>query len=264
MKKILMLLITVCAIFACDPVQEDISNGGNITVDELMKMTTVTLDKVNDTIHVKTNDTIKDSIIVLSGNVLTCTTSAAVNAKWSIDGKDMLGNYAWKKLKLGEHTVTLTGLCADGSVVSANYSLKVDTITNPLDKKIIFQPETPYVITANGDASWGRFSANEGKGLPYLTDDVYFGKKTLIFDVDVQGGDAGIWGEGPGPVMIRLMTGWWDPVFADEVLVEKSGLWELQLTDEIADACAQGAGSRDLTLLLRRGTMTIKSIYYEE
>lgn len=249
MKKIFMLLFAVCAMAACDPVSEDIKNGGNISVEELKAKSSVTLDK---------------DASGQNGNVLTCSTSAEVNAKWTIDGKDMFGNYAWKKLKLGEHTVTLTGLCADGTVVKADYPVKVDVITNQLERKYIFQPEAPYVIEANGDAAWGRFSDNEGKGLPYLTDDVYFGKKTLVFDVDVKPGDAGIWNEPAGPVLMRIMTGWWDPVFADDVLVENSGLWELPLTDEIADACAQGAGKRDLTLLLRRGTMTIKSIYYEE
>lgn len=242
MKKILFLFVTLCAFVACDPVSEDIKNGGHITAEELKAMSTVTV----------------------NGNEVTCNTSAPVNAVWNIGGKKAIGNYAWKKMKLGEFDVELKGLCADGTVVTANYPIKIETITNPLEKFYIFQPESPYVIEANGDASWGRFSDNEGKGLPYLKDDVYFGKKTLIFDVDVKPADGGIWGEGPGPVMLRIMTGWWDPVFADEVLVENSGLWELQLTDEIANACAQSAGSRDLTLLLRRGTMTIKSIYYEE
>ena len=45
MKKIFMLFAAVCALVACDPVQEDISNGGHITVDELLAKTSVTVDK---------------------------------------------------------------------------------------------------------------------------------------------------------------------------------------------------------------------------
>ncbi|MDE6647331.1 MAG: hypothetical protein K2K03_05785, partial [Prevotella sp.] len=82
MKKIFLLFAAVCAFAACDPTQEDISNGGNITVDDLTAMTTVTVDKAPDG---------------QNGNVITCKTSAPVNAKWTIGGKDFIGNYAWKK-----------------------------------------------------------------------------------------------------------------------------------------------------------------------
>lgn len=245
MKKIFMLLAAVCAFASCDPVSEDISNGGHITAEELRAQSTVTL----------------------NGNVVTCSTSAPVNAKWTIAGKDLLGNSAWKKLKLGDQTIVLTGLCADGTELTAEYPISVTQITDPLEKHYIFQSEAgaPYVIPANGDAAFGRFSDNEGKGLPYLSDDVYFGKKTLIFDLVAEPADGGIWGEPAGPAMFRIMTGWWDPVFADEIVVPNgAGLWELPITDDIAAACAAGGGARDLTLLLRRGTVTINSIYYEE
>ena len=45
MKKILLLFAAVCAFAACDPVSEDIGNGGHITADELKAMSTVTVDK---------------------------------------------------------------------------------------------------------------------------------------------------------------------------------------------------------------------------
>ena len=106
MKKIIMLLAAVCAFASCDPVSEDISNGGHITAEELKSQSTVTLD----------------------GNVVTCNTSAPVNAKWTIAGKDLIGNYAWKKLKLGDQTITLTGICADGTELTADFPVSVTTI----------------------------------------------------------------------------------------------------------------------------------------
>ena len=46
MKKILFLLVAaVCGFAACDPVHEDISNGGHISADELKAKTSVTVDK---------------------------------------------------------------------------------------------------------------------------------------------------------------------------------------------------------------------------
>ena len=85
MKKILFLFAAaICTFTACDPVHEDISNGGHITVDDLKAKTSVTVDK---------DDNGK------WGNVITCTTSAPVNAKWDIGGKEFVGNSAMKKMK---------------------------------------------------------------------------------------------------------------------------------------------------------------------
>ncbi len=254
MKKIFMLLFAICAIAACDPVQEDFKNGGHISVDELKAKSSVTLDK---------DDSGKN------GNVLTCTTSAAVNAKWSIDGKDLLGNYAWKKLKLGEHTVVLTGLCADGTELTAEYKVNCDVITNQLERFWIYgAPESGQAPFKPGswDAAAMRFSDNEGKFtdingnpgfLPYLSDDVYWGFKTLIFDIsDATPDCAG-----------RIMDGWWSARYDGESDVKfTNGLWELPLTEAIAKNCARGNGGlgKDLDIMLTSGSCQINAIYYEE
>ncbi len=252
MKKILMLLITVCAIFACDPVQEDIANGGHITVEELIAKSSVTLDKADNG---------------QNGNVLSCTTSAAVNAKWAIDGKELLGNYAWKKLKLGEHTVVLTGLCADGTELTAEYKVNCEVITNQLERFWIYgAPESgqaPFKPAAWNAANM-RFSDNESSFtdingnpgfLPYLSDDVYWGFKTLIFDISDASDDC----------VMRVMNGWWANTYIEATPI-KSGLWELPLTEEIAKTCARGNGGegKDLDLMLTSGSCQINGIYYEE
>ena len=64
-------------------------------------------------------------------------------------------------------------------------------------------------------------------------------------------------------ITLRVMTGWWDPVFADG-LQPKVGLWELPITDDMAKACAKGGDNRDLDILMTRGSITIKSVFYEE
>ena len=67
MRKLLFLLVAaVCAFAACDPTKEDISNGGHITAEDLRAKTTVTVDKAASG---------------QNGNVITCQTLAAVNAK---------------------------------------------------------------------------------------------------------------------------------------------------------------------------------------
>jgi hypothetical protein len=249
MKKIFLLFAAVCALVACNPVHEDIGNGGHITLEELLAKTTVSVDK---------------SASGQNGNVITCSTSAPVNALWNIGGKSFIGNYAWKKMKLGSHTVILTALCADGTELTAEFPIECQEITNPLEKIYLFgsaDNENPAVL-GPGDAAAGRFSDGEGKFFPYLSDDVYFGKKTLIFDIIAAEEGPFIWGSDVG-CTCRVMNGWWSSTYADNVPLSV-GLWELPITDAIAAECAQGGDGKDLDILMTRGSITVKSVYYEE
>ena len=250
MKKILFLLVVaVCAFAACDPTHEDISNGGHITVDELKAKTTVQTDKAASG---------------QNGNVIICQTSAPVNAKWTIGGKDIIGNYAWKKMKLGEHTVILTAICPDGTELTAEYPVSCQEITNALQKYYIYgdpakaADEPPFVPGA-WDAAAMRFSSTEGAHLPTIPDDVYDGLKTLIFDVSDVTEDFDL----------KVMNGWWSNTYYDHVKWV-NGLNELQITDVMARECAKKyanddpAGGKDLDLMLYSGSMTLNSVYYEE
>jgi hypothetical protein len=243
MKKIFMVFAAVCALFACDPIHEDISNGGHISVDELKAKSTVTVDKAASG---------------LNGNVVTCSTSAAVNAKWSIGGKEYVGNYAWKKMKLGDFTIVLTALCADGTELTAEFPVSCQEITDPLQKFYIygdvanFPEQTPFQPAA-WDAAAMRFSSTEGAHLPTIPDDVYFGLKTLIFDVSDVTADFDL----------KVMNGWWSNTYYDHVKWQ-DGLNELQITETLAKECAKGGEGRDLDLMLYSGSMTLKSVYYEE
>ncbi len=245
MKKIFLIFAAVCAFAACDPTHEDISNAGHITVDELRAKSSVTVDKAASG---------------QNGNVITCTTSAPVNAKWDIGGKELLGNYAWKKMKLGEHVITLTGLCPDGTVVSTEYTVNCQEITDPLQKFYIYGEDPaaqPPFSPAAWDAAEMRFSDNEGKHFPYLSDDVYWGFKTLIFEITDATPDC----------VGRIMNGWWSARYDDNKDVQfTNGLWELPLTEAIAKDCARGNGGagKDLDLMVTSGSCTIKSVYYEE
>jgi hypothetical protein len=244
MKKILFLLVaTVCALAACEPVQEDVSNGGNITVDELKAKSTVTVDKAPSG---------------KNGNVITCSTSAPVNAKWNIGGKEFIGNYAWKKMKLGKHKVVLTALCADGTVLLDSCEIDCQEITNELQKFYIYgdvanNPDQVPFQPGAWDAAAMRFSSTEGAHLPTIPDDVYFGLKTLIFDVSDVTADFDL----------KVMNGWWSNTYYDHVKWQ-NGLNELQITETLAKECAKGGEGRDLDLMLYSGSMTLNSVYYEE
>ena len=254
MKKIFLMFVAICAFAACDATHEDISNDGHITVDELKAKSSVTVDKAASG---------------QNGNVVTCSTSAPVNAKWTIGGKDLVGNYAWKKMKLGDHTIVLTALCADGTVLTADFPISCQEITDPLQRFYIYGEDPaaqPPFKPGAWDAAAMRFSDNEGKFtdingnegfLPYLSDDVYWGFKTLIFDISEATPDcAG-----------RIMNGWWSARYDNDKDVQfTNGLWELQLTEAIAKDCARGngGGGKDLDLMVTSGSCQINAIYYEE
>ena len=243
-KNIILLFVTVCAIVACDPTHEDISNAGNITIDELKAKSSITVDKAGSGAN---------------GNVITCQTLAAVNAKWDIGGKEFIGNFATKKMKLGKHKVILTALCADGTVLKDSAEIECQEITDPLQKVWIYGdvanfPEQVPFSPGAWDAAAMRFSSTEGAHLPTIPDDVYFGLKTLIFDISDANG-----------VDMKVMNGWWSNTYYDHVNWV-DGLNELQLTETIAKECAKGNGGegRDLDLMLYSGSMTLNSVYYEE
>ena len=209
------------------------------------------------------------------GNVITCETSAPVNAKWDIGGKEFLGNFATKKMKVTwdatkgayattDYVVTLTGLCPDGTKLVVEYPVKCDKISDPLVKYYIYgdpnrsddekaeNPQEPFVPGA-WDAAAMRFSSTEGAHLPTIPDDVYFGLKTLIFDVSNVTDNFDL----------KVMNGWWSNTYYDHVKWV-DGLNELQITQTMADECAKGGEGRDLDLMLYNGSMLLKTVYYEE
>ena len=238
MKKIFLLFAAVCALVACDPVSEDISNAGHITIDELKAKTTVTVDKAASG---------------QNGNVISCTTSAPVNAKWNIGGKDFVGNFAKKKMKLGDYTVTLTALCADGTELKVEYPVSCNEITDPLTKYTLWEGE----FTVGGwDSAPLRFSDSEGQNFPTLSDDIYFGLKTLILDVK----------HASDGCQARIINGCWSTVYAENIPLTSGMKWEVQITEQIAKECAKGNGGegRDLNLLITNGEATFTSVYYEE
>ena len=163
-------------------------------------------------------------------------------------------------MKLGEHVITLTGLCPDGTVVTTEYTVNCQEITDPLQKFYIYGEDPaaqPPFSPAAWDAAEMRFSDNEGKHFPYLSDDVYWGFKTLIFEITDATPDC----------VGRIMNGWWSARYDDNKDVQfTNGLWELPLTEAIAKDCARGNGGagKDLDLMVTSGSCTIKSVYYEE
>lgn len=99
-----------------------------------------------------------------------------------------------------------------------------------------------------------RFSDTKGTHFPTIPDEVYFGQKTLIFDIsDARDCD------------IRVTNGWWSNIYYDHVKFV-SGLNEIKITQTMAKECAMGndGAGKDLNIILLSGTCTINAVYYEE
>ena len=244
MKKIFLLIAAVCTFVSCDPTHEDISNGGHITIDELLAKTTVKTDKADNG---------------QNGNVIICETLAPVNAVWDIGGKTFVSTSAKKKMKLGEYKVVLTALCADGTKLTHEFTgIKCEVITDALQKFYIYG-EDPATQPPFKPGAWNaaamRFSDTEGQHFPYLSDEVYWGYKLLIMDVsDVEDGTT-----------MMVHNGWWSATYIDSMPIV-DGPNEIQLTEDMAKDCAKGNGGsgKDLQFLIKSGNCTVNSVYYEE
>ena len=244
MKKIFLLFAAVGLLYACDPTHEKISNGGHITMDELLAKTTVKTD-------IAENGN--------PGNVITCETLAPVNAVWDIGGKTFVSTSAKRKMKKGEYAVTLTALCADGTVLENTWlGILCVEITDPLEKIYIYGGD-PVAQPPFKPGAWNaaamRFSDSEGQHFPYLSDEVYWGFKTLIMDIsDTE----------PGTTMM-VHNGWWSATYIDSMPLA-DGPNEIQLTEHIAKDCAKGNGGagKDLQFLIKSGNCTVNTVYYEE
>ena len=145
----------------------------------------------------------------------------------------------------------------DGTELIAEYPVTCSVVTDPLQKYYIYgdpaKPEEAPFVPGAWDAAAMRFSSTEGAHLPTIPDDVYFGLKTLIFDVSDVSEDFDL----------KVMNGWWSNTYYDHVKWQ-SGLNELQITEEMAKECAKGGEGRDLDLMLYSGSMTLNAVYYEE
>lgn len=115
-----------------------------------------------------------------------------------------------------------------------------------------FPDQTPFRPGAWYAAAM-RFSSTDGEHFPTISDEIYFGLKTLIFDVSDVSADFDL----------KVMNGWWSNTYYDHVKWV-SGLNKLQITETMAKECAQGGEGRDLDLMLYSGICTINAVYYEE
>ena len=159
---------------------------------------------------------------------------------------------------VGAGSTKITVSTPDGGVFAV-CKVTVEALPDPdvTPYKVWIYGEDPQREPSFSPASWDaaalRFSSTEGKYFRTLTDDEYFGLKTLIVDVSDATDDC----------TMKVMNGWWSATYADYVPV-LNGQMKIQITEEMAKDCAKGGGGRDLDLMLNGGSCTINSVYYIE
>lgn len=160
---------------------------------------------------------------------------------------------------VGAGSTKITVSTPDGGVFAV-CKVTVEALPEPDDNtpyKVWVYGEDPRQEPSFSPSAWDgaamRFSSTEGKYFRTLTDDEYFGLKTLIIDVSDATDDC----------TMRVMNGWWSATYADYVPV-LNGQMKIQITEEMAKDCAKGGDGKDLDLMLYGGSCTINSVYYIE
>lgn len=237
MKKILFFLVAACAfaLTSCNPVEDYTENtASNFTGDQI----DATL------IQGEGGDNI------VSVTVHTHGTAHISNLKQTIKSNscDIILR------ELGTNTVRISMLNSKGEIVYKDWTFDVKKMTHelPVLETIIWQGEQSC---GGWDGAGLRFSDNEGKGLPTLSDDIYdwmVGKKMCVDIKDVAGDGT----------TIRVTDGWWSKEYVKDTEVHAGDKFVFEFTQEMCDAMKKGGDGKDLLFVSNNG-ITITKFYFE-
>lgn len=234
MKKILLFLAVVFSLVftACDPTEKFTDNTA----------TNFTGDQIDATLVQEDGD-----------NLVKVTVHTAGTAQISNGKQTIKANYADLIMReMGENTVYIKMLNANGDIVEKQYPVTVTKMTHelPVLETIVWQGEAAQDGTWNGTLRFCVGKTNEGI-LPWLDDDTYdwmVGKKmSLDIKEATPGGN------------LRITTGWWSMQLCDDIpIVSAPCKVQFTFTQEFADRC------KDQHLLFTGdANITITKFYFE-
>lgn len=200
-----------------------------------------------------TGDQIDATLVQEDGdNLVKVTVHTPGTAQISNGKQTIKANYADLILReMGENTVYITMLTADGNIVEKQYPVMVTKMTHelPVLETIIWQGEE----TGGGWSGTLRFcvgQTNEGV-LPYLTDDTYDWMAGKKMSLDISAADPG--------ATLRITTGWWSVNLTDDIPIPEAPCKiQFTMTQDFVDVCK----SQHL-LFTGNGSFTITKFYYE-
>ncbi len=234
MKKILLALAVVFSfvLTSCDPTERFTENTAkNFTGEQI------------DATLVQEN----------GDNLVKVTVHTAGTAQISNGKQTIKANYADLILReLGENTVYVKVMNANGDIVEKQYPVTVTNMVYPLPQleTIVWEGEAAQGGTWNGTLRFCVPQTTEGI-MPYLDDDTYdwmVGKKMSL---DIKEGTVG--------GNLRITTGWWSTNLCDDIpITEIPCKVQFTFTQEFADVC-----KTQHLLFTGDANITITKFYYE-
>lgn len=236
MKKLLLSLAVVFALAftACDPVEDFTKNTAGV----------ITADQVDATLVQNNGE-----------NLVKVTVHSPGTAQISNGKQTIKANYADLIMReMGANTVYVSVLNANGSIVTKEYPVTVTSMPYelPVLETIIWSGEQSC---GGWDGAGLRFSDNEGKGLPTLSDETYdwmVGKKLSLDIKEVAGAGT----------TIRVTNGHWSETYVEDTPVEAGMKFQFEFTQRMADVCKKGGEGKDLLFVSNNG-LTITKFYFE-
>jgi hypothetical protein len=190
MKKIFIYTLLSCLfLIACEPVEDSKELTGSITADEIVA-----------TVKAEVADNGK----TVNKVILDC--SSPILCKWSNGVESAVGAHAELKMfALGEQTITLTGLCKDGTFITRDYTVNIE------EMKYEIEPQYAY-FCGDGEKKWtwdSQVAKPWGNG-GYGNDmgPAWWCMSPEEIDADIAGNNRTQWlGEGVNATMTFVLNG---------------------------------------------------------
>lgn len=233
MKKVIysIAILFAFALTACNPV-EDYTEQNAVNIEG---------DQIDATLVQEDGDNLVKVTVHTHG------TAQISNGKQTIKA-----NYADLIMReMGENTVYIKVLCADGRIVEKQYPITVTKMTHPLPvlETVVWEGEE----TGGGWSGTLRFcvgQTNEGV-LPYLPDETYDWMKGKKMSLDIK--------EATPDATLRITTGWWSVQVGEDIpIVGAPCKIQFEMPADFLDVCK----SQHL-LFTGNGSYTITKFYYE-
>lgn len=233
MKKVIysIAILFAFALTACNPV-EDYTEQNAVNIEG---------EQIDATLVQEDGDNLVKVTVHTKG------TAQISNGKQTIKA-----NYADLIMReMGENTVYIKVLCADGRIVEKQYPITVTKMTHPLPvlETVVWEGEE----TGGGWSGTLRFcvgQTNEGV-LPYLPDETYDWMKGKKMSLDIK--------EATPDATLRITTGWWSVQVGEDIpIVDAPCKIQFEMPADFLDVCK----SQHL-LFTGNGSYTITKFYYE-
>lgn len=233
MKKVIysIAILFAFALTACNPV-EDYTEQNAVNIEG---------DQIDATLVQEDGDNLVKVTVHTKG------TAQISNGKQTIKA-----NYADLIMReMGENTVYIKVLCADGRIVEKQYPITVTKMTHPLPvlETVVWEGEE----TGGGWSGTLRFcvgQTNEGV-LPYLPDETYDWMKGKKMSLDIK--------EATPDATLRITTGWWSVQVGEDIpIVDAPCKIQFEMPADFLDVCKQ-----QHLLFTGNGSYTITKFYYE-